>query len=167
MVSVKSVNEARVYADIAGFDVNIQGRKCGFRGFCGCGYSYVWDLADAKLYIGVPNNPQNPLNPQTEFETCLVAGNDNEADRCCSLVECVPGDIVTHLDGSRWKVMRTGSCGAAWLGAGAVWLGSVDADLSDIREDNLRPVISNSPFGEQFFCLGHYDPDADDWGDAA
>jgi len=79
----------------------------------------------------------------------------------------VPGDIVTHLDGSRWKVVRTGPGRAVWLGASAVWLGAVDADLRDIREDGLRAVVASSALSEEFFCLGHYDQDADDWGDAA
>ncbi|WP_313229137.1 hypothetical protein [Sphingobium yanoikuyae] len=147
----------------AGFEVNIMDASCGFVGFTGFCTTPASDLADAKLYIGVGNNPQKHSNPQSDISPIYSFGNDNEEDRCCSLAECVPGDIVTHLDGSRWKVVRTGSYGAAWLGAGAMWLGPVDADLDIATNGDLRPVIAGSPFGEEFYCLGHYDPDAPDW----
>lgn len=82
--------------------------------------------------------------------------NDNAEDRSRPLRECVSGDVVTHLDGSRWEVIHAPDKPMFFLKkVGVQWQTGLDGPCLH--------VIPGGTLEEDFFCLGHYDPDTHGW----
>lgn len=65
--------------------------------------------------------------------------NDNERDFCGHLQDCQIGDVVTHLDHRRWKVI--GRIAEHW-------------QLQEIGE-GFRRIIMVHNCNEEFYSLGH------------